>query len=123
MASSGTTKRSAGSRPAAACAGVDGGAVFGVGGGGRKGDFGARADARIGVAGLDEAFNGFLIKREARGLIDRTFIPRQAKPSKVVDGLVVGALFDARAIEVFDAEKGGPVVFSGEEIIDEKGSG
>ena len=49
-------------------------------------------------------------------------VPIETEPVKDVDGLLVGAGFGARGVEVFDAEGDVPVVLSGEGPVDQKGA-
>src|SRR6185437_6438031 len=95
-------------------AGIHIGPILGMRRAGRQIDFTPTADAGISAPVFDQLLNRFGIKFEPAALIDRTLIPVDAEPAKIVDRLSVRSDLDARPIEVFDAQNDLPAVLSRE---------
>ena len=82
--------------------------------------FTPRADAGIGEAFIEKHFDGRGVGLPARGLIDRPVVPIEAQIFHVVHQHRIRARFDARGIEVFDAEDDAPIILAGQKPIDQK---
>ncbi len=110
----------------AAGAGVEGafGAVGGVGDAGRlPGDVAAGAEAGVEDLGGVELCEGGGVGGEAVGLAERSALPREAEPVKVLLDGVVELRADAGVVDVLEAEEEGAVVLVGEAVGDEGGVG
>lgn len=111
---------SGGGEAAAAGAGVNGSAIFGMGGGGGEFDLLARADAWVSMTGGEQLIGSLSVERKTVGLVDGTDIPIEAKPAKIFDCLLVSTGFDTRTVDILDAEEDLPVVLAGEKPVDEE---
>lgn len=80
------------------------------------------------VGGVDEGVSGEVadggeVGREIVGLDEGAGVPVDAEPGEEVDGEIDDAGFDARGVEIFDAEEDVPGVLAGEGPGGEEGAG
>jgi len=55
-------------------------------------------------------------------LIDGAFIPGDAEPLQIFDGLFICAGFDARAVEIFDSQDDFPAALAGHQPVEQESS-
>ena len=67
--------------------------------------------------------NGLFIDIESAQLIDRSLIPVESEPLKILHRLLVCARLDARAVQVFDSKHDLPALLSRQEPIHQKSAG